>query len=89
MIDSPLFQQFFNAAQAKEFFDVDQNQNNDNDVDSNNNYLCGERFRKVISKFRSKVAVKAECTVDGYWMGTDPTLNDWTRFGIEIKMIIM
>lgn len=85
MIDSPLFEQFVNAVQAKGFFDVDQNQNNNNNADSNNNHLYEERFRKVISKFRSKLAVKAEAAVDGYWMGSDPTLNDWTRFRIKIN----
>ena len=45
--------------------------------------------RKVMSTFRSKLAVKAEAAVDGHWMGSDPTLNDWTRFRIEIKIITM
>ena len=33
MIDGPLFEQFVNAAQAKGFFDVDQNQNNNNNAE--------------------------------------------------------
>jgi len=76
MISSPLFEQFVSAVQSKGFFSLEENEDEE---------VYEERFRKVVAKFRQKLALKAEAAVEGYWMGSDPSLNDWTRFRINVK----
>jgi tetratricopeptide (TPR) repeat protein len=65
MLHTPLFEQFVAAVQAKGFFYVSAESNANNTPDSHHDHeqaaqaLYEERFRKVVSKFRVKLAHKA------------------------------
>jgi tetratricopeptide (TPR) repeat protein len=66
MIKSPLFEQFVEAVRAKGFFyDPDTDGKRDDPEEEhfrqkNASELYEERYRKVVAKFRAKLAIKAE-----------------------------
>jgi tetratricopeptide (TPR) repeat protein len=66
MIKSPLFEQFVEAVRAKGFFyDPDTDGKRDNPEEESYRQrkaieLYEERYRKVVAKFRTKLAIKAE-----------------------------
>ena len=62
MIQSPLFEQFLQAVQHKGFFGGDNDEDDDN-LDPQQ--LYEERYRKVVTKFRNKLATKADAEMVG------------------------
>jgi len=71
IIQSPLFDQFVQAVQAKGFFDDPENEVPHLDPDKEKARLerqqavYEDRFRKVVAKFRTKLASKADSDVSG------------------------
>ena len=70
MVRSPLFEQFVRAAAAKGFFDDKKKERSKNDKtsspstsvepDERTRAIYEEKYRKVVTKFRTKLATKAE-----------------------------
>ena len=71
MIESPLFEQFVQAVQSKGFFDDPENETPKKDPREEKERLrrqqevYDDRYRKVVAKFRSKLASKADADVMG------------------------
>lgn len=71
MIQSSLFEQFVEAVQAKGFFDDPENENprgnptEDFKRGERQRMIYDERYRKVVAKFRTKLATKADAMTTG------------------------
>lgn len=67
MVEGPLFEQFLGAVREKGFF---KDSNGNSMRPSSETY--GDRYRKVVSKFRSKLADKAEKALAESYLPTQP-----------------
>lgn len=71
MIQSSLFEQFVDAVQAKGFFEDPENDNQrtnpveDHKREERQRLVYDERYRKVVAKFRTKLATKADAMTTG------------------------
>lgn len=80
LIQSELFDQFVQAVQEKGFFEIDESK-----IDPDDEKACEahyeERFRKVVAKFRVKMATREEMTGDRHPADLDAlqALEDYQR----------